>query len=117
MINIFIQETTTYSNLSALKEILRDRNWELKDVSILYNPARGLPNPSHTDKWPFKANFNINGKEVSIRIFTLTVGYDGTGPHDLASILDFLGVNYTDEEIYTKSQMDYDGYIRLHYLK
>ena len=115
MINIFIQENVSYNNLDALKEILRGRNWKLKDVSIIYNPARGLSNPYFIDKWPFKANFDIDGKEVAIWIYTLTVGYGGTGPHDLASILNFLGVSYADEEIFTKRKMDYDGYIRLKY--
>lgn len=115
MIKILIQEDASYNNLDTLKEILRGRNWKLKDVTILYNPARGLPNPYHINKWPFNANFDIDDKKVAVYIYYLTVGYGGTGPHDLASILDFLGVSYTDEEIFTKRKMDYDGYIRLKY--
>ena len=115
MINILVRESASYNNLPTLKEILRGRNWKLKNVSIIYSPGRGLPDPSFIDKWPFKAIFDIDGQEVAICFYALTVGYGGTGPHDLASILDFLGVSYIEEDIYTKHQMDYDGYIRLKY--
>ena len=115
MINILVRESASYQNLTTLKEILRGRNWKLKNVSIIYSPGRGLPDPSFIDKWPFKAIFDIDGQEVAICFYALTVGYGGTGPHDLASILDFLGVSYIEEDIYTKRQMDYDVYIRLQY--
>ena len=115
MINILVKEETSYNNLPTLKEILRGRNWKLKDVSIIYSPGRGLPNPYFIDKWPFKSNFDIDGKEVAIWIYTLTIGYNGTEPHNLASILDFLGVSYIEEDIYTKCKMNYDGYIKLKY--
>ena len=115
MINISIKEKASNQNLPTLRGILDGRNWNLKKVSITYNPSRGLPNPFLVDKWPFKAIFEIDGKEVVIWIYSLTVGYGGSGPHDLASILDFLGVAYTDEEVFTTRHMDYDGYIRLNY--
>ena len=115
MITINIKEDASYNNLPVLKEILRGRDWKLKEITILYNPARGLPQEECPDKWPFKATFDANDEKLVIRVHSLTVGYRGTGPHDFASILDFFGIKYNEDHIYTKRLMDYDGYIRLCY--
>lgn len=115
MIKININEDASYDNLPVLKEILRKHDWDLKYVSMVYNLSKGLPNVDSPESWPFSAVFDGHGKEVMIRIRTLTVGYGGTGPHDFASILHFLGIQYDEEEIFTKKCMDKDGYIRLHY--
>ena len=115
MITIQINSSASYDNLPVLKEMLQESNWKLKSISMVYNPAKGLPSMDAPEQWPFLATFDSSGREVLIRIYTLTVGYSGTGPHDFASILDFFGIQYEEDDIYTKRLIDNDGYIRLHY--
>lgn len=116
MIKITINEATSYANLPALKELCRKHNWKLKELNMTYNPSKGLPLNEDVDHWPFKAIFEENDLLYEVSIFTLTVGYSGTGPDDFASILDFLEVPYEEDDIYTKRLRDADGFIRLHYI-
>jgi len=111
-----IRLSTSYENLDVLKLIYQP-SWRIKEVTIDYNCSKGLPDyDSLSDNWPFKAIFeDENGETGEIRIFSLTAGYSGTGPHDLASILDFLKIDYNQNDIFTKSKQSPDGYIHLKY--
>ena len=98
MLKININEAASYDNLPVLKEILRKHDWRLKYISMIYSPSKGLPSSENPDEWPFLAVFDGGDKEVQIHIYTLTLGYGGTGPHDFASILDYFGVAYDEDE-------------------
>ena len=117
MIKINIEEPASYMNLRALEEIVKDE-WELKNISISYNPSKGLPEKGDYEKYPFKAVLVTEDKQefVIIRIWSLTVGYGGSGPHDTASILEFFGMPYIEEDIYTKRREDRNGNISLNYI-
>ena len=115
MIKINIQKAASYYNLQAFKEVYRP-TWNLQSVTISYDCRNGLPDKNDVEHYPFKAVFRTENDEIIIvRIWCLTVGYGGAGPYDMAAILDFLGVSYSKEEIYTKRRIDDDGYIRLYY--
>ena len=115
MVTIEIDKDASYENLPVLKMILQDRKWKLKRVSFIYSPSLGLPNKVIPGRWPFEAYFDMSGEEIRVKIYSLTAGYPGTGPHDLLSILDFLGVKYSKEDILTKRKMDCNGVIRLEF--
>ena len=113
MIEINIKEPCSYYNLEALKKVLNE-DWKLNNVAIEWN-TRELPDDRNPDTWPFKATF-FNGRyEICVRIYSLAVGYGGSGPHDLDEILDFLGVKYNEKDIFTKRAEGNDGWIRLSY--
>lgn len=114
MININIFEAASYTNISALKAVMHD-NWILKEVRIDYNTLTGIPLENMPEKFPFKAIFYSGDLKIEVRICSLTAGYPGTGPHDLAKILDFLGIQYDKEDIFTKKKRGEDGFIRLTY--
>lgn len=116
MTKILINEPGSYLNLPKLKEICKQHNWTLKEVSINYDTVCGLPFEEETDKWPFKAIFEESGLLYKVCILTLAVGYSGAGPTDLASILDFLNVQYDEKDIYTKRSKGEDDFIRLQYV-
>ena len=114
MIRINIDEPASYMNLKALEEIWRE-SWKLRFISIDYNCRKGLPDKDDIENYPFKAILFAGDDIIVIRIWSLTVGYSGGGPHDTASVLNFFGVRYNEEDIYTKRREGEDGYIRLNY--
>ncbi len=112
MIKIDIMEVASYNNLDALKKVWKG-SWVLKHVAIKYNTG-GFPNED-PETWPFKATFAEGRDEIVVRIYSLAVGYGGTGPRNLIEILDWLNVKYHEDDIITKKRMDNDGWIRLNY--
>lgn len=115
MVTILIYNPGSYQNLSSLKSIIKD-TWQLKEVRFQYNVNWGLPSEHNPDNWPFIAIFDDGKTKIKIHIYSLTAGYAGTGPHDLAEILDFLGVRYNPNDIFTKNKEESNGFIRLHYV-
>lgn len=113
MIKIDINEAGSYYNLEALKKVWHE-SWKLQNVEVNWN-TKELPDDRKPETWPFKAIFSDGRDEIIVRIFSLSVGYGGTGPHDLASILEWLGVRYYEDDIFTKRAIGNDGWIRLGY--
>lgn len=112
---IAINCSSSDQNIKVLQEIIR-KEWILKEVTMCYNPSIGLPVDCSPNDYPFKAVFGTAKGEIVVAIYTLTVGYGGSGPFDFARILDFLEVQYDENDIFSKRREDIDGYIRLKYL-
>jgi hypothetical protein len=116
MDRIDIFTATSYDVLPILKRILPP-NWKCLSVCIDYNcNTIGASEDDSSEKWPFKATFvNERGKVIELRVFTFAIGYGGTGPHDAAKILQYLGVHYDRDDIFTRCRQSYDGVIHLKY--
>lgn len=117
MDHIDIFTATSYDVLPILKRILPP-NWKCVMVCIDYNVnTAGASEDSPSEKWPFKATFvKERGKVIELRVFTFAIGYGGTGPHDAAKILQYLGVHYDWDDIFTRCRQRYDGVIHLEYI-
>lgn len=113
MIRIDIKEAASYNNLEALKKVWHD-SWRLQSVEIDWD-THSLPDDRNPETWPLKATFLDERTEIIVRIYSLAVGYGGTGPHDLVSILKWMGVRCSEEDILTKRLMGDDGWIRIKY--
>lgn len=113
MIKIDIKEEGNYFNLDALKKVWHE-NWKLQYVEVNWNSIEH-PDCRKPETWPFKALFSEGGDEITVRIFSVSVGNDGTGPRDLASILGWLGVRYNADDIFTPRAKGEDGWIHLTY--
>lgn len=113
---IEIKENCSYTNLNRLKDVYNP-SWRLTKVTIDYNVNKGLPRDDcNSSEYPFKAFFEtLGGNTIELRIYCLTVGYPGEGPHDTAEILDFLQVPYDKDYILTKNNMDENGNIHIEY--
>ncbi len=115
-IKIEINESSSFKNLPILERLVLD-TWRLESLSMKYNPSLGLPS-QESKEYPCKLVFNdstINSK-IEVRIWSLTLGYGGTGPGDFCSILNFLGVDYDEDDIFTKKNLDNDGYINFNFI-
>ena len=115
MISIDINKAASYQNLDILKRLFRKDKWMSVEIQMDYNAQEGLPSEENAKHWPFKAWVVEDGETYAIRIYSLTVGYGGTGPHDFASILDFFDLPYEEDDIFTKRRMSEDGFIHLKY--
>lgn len=116
MIKIDINKSASYDNLPVLKKIFRGVKFRSVAVVMNYNCYNGLPREEDVEKWPFKATLiDDEGETYEVRILSLTAGYGGTGPHDFASILEFFGVPYWGEDIFTKAKMKPNGEIHLEF--
>lgn len=113
MVRIDIKEGASYNNLDTLKKFWHD-SWILQRVEIGWNTHR-LPDDRNPETWPLKATFLDGRDEIIVRIYSLAVGYEGTGPHDLITILRWLGVRCSEQDILTKRLMGADGWIHIRY--
>ena len=113
MVRIDIKEGASYNNLDTLKKFWHD-SWILQRVEIGWNTHR-LPDDRNPETWPLKATFLDGRDEIIVRIYSLAVGYEGTGPHDLITILRWLGVRCSEQDILTKRLMGDDGRIHIRY--
>ena len=116
MDRIDIFTATSYDVLPILKRIVTSECKCLR-VCINYNVnTAGAYEDSPSEKWPFKATIVCPNEEViEVRVFTFAIGYCGTGPHDAVKILDFLGVSYDKDDIFTRRRQNRDGVIHLEY--
>ena len=118
MTEIYINNHSSDENLTTLKELFRDKKWTSVEIEMIYNPEKGLTWEEDKENWPFYARLvDVDGKIYVVRIYTLTVGYGGSGPHDFASILDFFHIRYYPNEVFTKLRMDENGFIHLKYMR
>ncbi len=113
MIRIDILEWESYNNLDALKKVWHD-SWELQSIEIDCD-MQNFPDDRNPETWPVKAYFTDERDEIIVRIYSLAVGYGGTAPHDLISILKWLGVRYSEKDILTKRLMGDNGRIHIRY--
>lgn len=113
---IEIHKPRFFSKLPALKKTLEGHEWKVEKVEILYNPSCTVPNKIYPRKCPFEVRMLLNGVDkVLIKIFNICVGNEDQGSQDVANILDFLGVKYSHDDIFTKSRQNESGYIHLEY--
>ena len=117
MVYIEIKKTASYQNLLEIKQFFRGVNFTSVEITMDYDCSIGLPNEDDKERWPFKARLVGKDDIYEVRIYSLSVGYGGTGPHDFADILDFFKVPYKEDDIFTKEKMGSDGFIHLRYCR
>lgn len=117
MVSINIKKAVSSDNLKELESLFRGKTWKSVQIKMDYNLQKGLPDEEQVEAWPFKALLVDEDEMYEVRIYSLTVGYGGTGPHDFKAILDFFQVPYGENAIFTDAKMGPDGFIRLRYTK
>lgn len=116
MKTIALVTSASYDVLDALREILKD-TWVLEEVRMDYDIYH-LPDDWNLNTYPVTLVFNDSktGRKTKVKIFALSVGYGGTGPRNFAELLDFFGIKYEENDIYTKRCVEKDGFIHLKYV-
>lgn len=114
MTTLALRTAASYDVLPALRRMIKD-NWVLKEVRMDYNTRR-LPDWDNVETYPVTLTFEENGKCFDVKVVALSVGYGGAGPTNFSEVLDYFGITYDEDEIFTKTKMGEDGWIRLRYV-
>ena len=93
-----------------LPKVLEGHKWMAEKVVIIYYPSCAVPST-----YPFVANLRVDGEKTQVIISSISVGFEGPGPREVAKALDFLGVKYSREDILTCKKRDDSGFIHLVY--
>ena len=112
-ITISIRTSGSADAVRMFKSIINER-WKLKEVRMDYNTLC-LPDYDYPDSYPVTVIFSDNNRPFEIKIAALSAGYGGTGPMYFERLLSFLGIEYDEDDFYTKRRIDEEGYIRLRY--
>ena len=85
---------------------------------IHYNLQIGLPFVEEEDFYPLTL-FGVVNKwfPISVKVYSVTAGYGGTGPNCLVKILKEAGFEFDPNDILTKQYVQKDGWIHLEYTK
>ena len=93
-----------------LPKVLEGHKWMAEKVVIIYYPSCAVPST-----YPFVANLRVDGEKTQVIISSISVGFEGPGPREVAKALDFLGIEYTRDDIFSDTQRDDSGSICLEY--
>ena len=98
-----------------LPEIIRlTEGMTLRRITMTWD-IRHLPDDDKPEKWPVKMIFQNGSEKVGVRVMTYSAGYGGQGPHDFVNMLKHFGINYNEDDIFTKKLADENGIIKLSY--
>lgn len=115
METIALKTSTSYNVLPKLRKIMND-SWILKKVMVDYDTI-SLPDERNIKSYPVTLIFEESGREFAVKILSLSVGYGGSGPSNFSKLLEYFGISYCEDDIFTKKCKGKDNYIRLTYVK
>ena len=99
-----------------LAEIIRlTEGMSLRRITMTWDTCH-LPNEDKPEKWPVKMIFQDGNEKVGIRVMTYSAGYGGQGPRDFSDLLNHYGIEYNEDDLFTKKLAGPDGIIRLSYI-
>lgn len=101
MISIVIREGSSERTLEQFKKVIETMVPEerIKKVKIFYEKSKGLPAyDCSIEKYPVIFYTDMN---VSIHLYSLSAGYNGTGPNHLMKILKLAGFGCIHEHYIT----------------
>ncbi len=103
---IEVRTPTSYGARSAAIAIIDGFGGRDCVKSVILNTKQEAPDLlDSSEDWPvrLKCVSELEGLyEFEIRICMLASGYNGTGPHDLESLLDYAGFDFDKREIYQR---------------
>lgn len=82
---------------------------------ISYNVEVGMCDPALVDFYPLIMEGILDNSRVSIHVYSVTAGYNGTGPNTMVAILKAAGFNFEELDILTKRCANSAGQITLTY--
>lgn len=84
-----IVTATSYLGRDIAINVLRSEHFTPESFIIKYDLGKGLPNPDDIkeEDYPLIINGKYDGFPFELRVFCVTAGYGGTGPHDMLKII------------------------------
>ena len=95
MDSYIIRSSTSYRASDATIALIKD-GFKVTRATIDYNLKKGLPPIQMEDSYPLILEGKYGGFPSKIKVWAVTAGYGGTGPHDLLKILNAAGFEISD---------------------
>ena len=94
---------TSYMARDIAISVIRSGHFNPEGYTIKYNLGKGLPNPDDIkeEDYPLIISGRYDGFPFELRVFCLTAGYGGTGPHDMLKVLRTGGFPVDEDAILT----------------
>lgn len=94
---------TSYMARGIAISVLRSGHFNPEGYTIKYNLGKGLPNPDDIkeEDYPLIISGRYDGFPFELRVFCLTAGYGGTGPHDMLKVIRTGGFPVDEDAILT----------------
>ena len=94
---------TSYMARDIAISVLRSGHFNPEGYTIKYNLGKGLPNPDDIkeEDYPLIISGRYDGFPFELRVFCLTAGYGGTGPHDMLKVIRTGGFPVDEDAILT----------------
>ena len=101
MTKIVIQ--ASYSEMAEVSVYaLLKGGFSAQKARISYEAANGLPLKKDVDNYPLILEGTISSLPVAIHVYSVTAGYNGSGPNAMARILEAAGFTFDESDILTK---------------
>ena len=94
---------TSYMARDIAINVLRSGHFTTESFIIKYDLGKGLPNPDNIkeEDYPLIISGRYDGFPFELRVFCLTAGYGGTGPHDMLKVIRTGGFPVDEDAILT----------------
>ncbi len=94
---------TSYMARDIAISVIRSGHFNPEGYTIKYNLGKGLPNPDDIkeEDYPLIISGRYDGFPFELRVFCLTAGYGGTGPHDMLKVIRTGGFPVDEDAILT----------------
>lgn len=94
---------TSYMARDIAISVIRSGHFNPERYTIKYNLGKGLPNPDDIkeEDYPLIISGRYDGFPFELRVFCLTAGYGGTGPHDMLKVIRTGGFPVDEDAILT----------------
>ena len=94
---------TSYLARDIAIDVIRSGHFIPDGYKIKYNLGEGLPNPDEMNEedYPLIITGTYHRSHFELRVFCLTAGYGGSGPHDMLDVLHAIGFPVDEEAILT----------------
>ncbi len=94
---------TSYLARDIAINVIRSEHFTPEEFTIKYDLSKGLPTPDDMkdDDYPLILKGKYDNYPFELRVFCLTAGYSGTGPHDMLKVLRTAGFPVDEEAILT----------------
>ena len=100
MDTIVIKTATSYQARDAVLAFIR-AGFKASKAEIRYDISQGLPPIERENLYPLSLEGVFNNYPTTIKVYSVTAGYCGTGPTDLVSILQGAGFPLIDKLLLT----------------
>ncbi len=97
---IIVTNSNEQARHSTLAYLNRD-DFVTQSIEINYSLKKGLPPPHMFDSFPLSITGTFKGVPTELKVYSVSAGYNGTGPRELLEIIKAAGFKIDEDIILT----------------